>query len=64
MDVFQIVTAREYTAVAESEPSFPALADGQYSEHCVFGIGDTTSSVLLLGFAASVAKTFGAAKLP
>lgn len=40
------------------------LADGQYVEHGVFGIGETASSVLLPGFAVSVVETFSAAKLP
>lgn len=40
------------------------LADGQYSEHGVFGIGEMARSVLLPTFSISVAETFAAAKLP
>ena len=40
------------------------LANGQYAEHGVFGIGETASSVLLPTFSISVADTFTVAKLP
>ena len=40
------------------------LANGQYAEHGVFGIGDIASSVLLPTFSISVADTFAAGKLP
>ena len=40
------------------------LANGQYAEHGVFGIGDMASSVLLPNFSISVADTFAAANLP
>ncbi|HLQ46186.1 MAG TPA: Uma2 family endonuclease, partial [Planctomycetaceae bacterium] len=40
------------------------LANGQYAEHGVFGIGETASSVLLPTFSISVADTFAVAKLP
>ncbi|MFM9961780.1 MAG: Uma2 family endonuclease [Planctomycetaceae bacterium] len=40
------------------------LADGQYAEHGVFGIGEIANSVLLPTFSISVDDTFAAAKLP